>query len=37
MSMQVIYTVHETFQILSLRIARHEGSGVSRLLKLGGL
>ena len=35
-SMQVIYTVHETFQILSLSIGRREGSGVSRLLKLGG-
>ena len=34
-SMQVIYTVHETFQILSLSIAMSEGSGVSRLLKLG--
>ena len=31
--MQVIYTVHETFQILSLSIGRREGSGVS---KLGG-
>ena len=35
-SMQVIYTVHETFQILSLSIAMSEGSGISRLLKLGG-
>ena len=25
-SMQVIYTVHETFQILSLSIARREGT-----------